>query len=202
MNTTSSIHTRSLTMKQLFRLATITLAVCSTALAFAQTSTATKPDNATGQCKDGTYSTAASKSGACRGHNGVKEWYTAATTPAATPARPSTPAVATVPSTATAAATTPSPSTQVKTQTQAAAQAASQSPVPPPTTSIQKPAATPITTAAPGAAPGMVWLNASSNVYHCPGTKYYGKTKSGSYMTEADAKAKGAHADHGNACSK
>ena len=202
MNNTSSIHHPEPTMKQLFPLSTIALAVFSTALVFAQASPAAKPDNATGQCKDGTYSTAASKSGACRGHNGVKEWYTAATTPAPLPAKPSTPAVDTVPSTATAVATTPSPSTQVKTQTQAAAQAASQSPVPPPTTSIQKPSSVPITTAAPGAAPGMVWVNASSSVYHCPGTKYYGKTKSGSYMTEADAKAKGAHADHGNACTK
>jgi len=46
----------------------------------------------------------------------------------------------------------------------------------------------------------MVWLNTDSNVYHCPGTRYYGTTKAGAYMTEAEAKAKGARPDHGKPC--
>ena len=58
------------------------------------------------------------------------------------------------------------------------------------------------TTAAAGGGDGKVWVNTKSKTYHCEGTKFYGKTKVGEYMTEADAKAKGNHADHGKACAK
>jgi hypothetical protein len=53
---------------------------------------------------------------------------------------------------------------------------------------------------AAGGGAGKVWLNTASNVYHCPGTKYYGTTKAGTYMTEAEAQAKGARPDHGKPC--
>ena len=55
---------------------------------------------------------------------------------------------------------------------------------------------------APGGGVGKVWVNGKSKTYHCQGTKYYGKTKAGSYMIEAEANAAGNHADHGKACSK
>jgi hypothetical protein len=40
-------------------------------------------------------------------------------------------------------------------------------------------------------AKGMVWCNPNSKVYHMSTDKYYGTTKRGSFMTEADAKAAG-----------
>lgn len=59
----------------------------------------------------------------------------------------------------------------------------------------------PAATAAPGGGPGMVWVNSKSNVYHCQNDRYYGKTKDGKYMTEADAKAAGAHGVNNKSCS-
>jgi len=45
--------------------------------------------------------------------------------------------------------------------------------------------------APPANGAGMVWVNTDSGVYHKPGTRWYGKTKQGKYMTEADAQKAG-----------
>jgi len=45
--------------------------------------------------------------------------------------------------------------------------------------------------APPANSAGMVWVNTDSGVYHKPGTHWYGKTKQGKYMTEADAQKAG-----------
>lgn len=128
------------------------------------------PAGSTGQCKDGSYTSTASKRGACRGHQGVKEWYAAAAASAA-PAQPA----------AAAAPAAPAAPTKASTMSHKAMPA-------------------PAANAAPGGGPGMVWVNSSSKVYHCPGDKWYGKTKHGQYMSEADAKAKGDHGVRGKSC--
>jgi hypothetical protein len=56
-------------------------------------------------------------------------------------------------------------------------------------------------TPAPGGGADKVWLNTATNVYHCSGTQFYGKTKAGAYMSEADAKAKGGRPDRNKPCS-
>ena len=43
-------------------------------------------------------------------------------------------------------------------------------------------------------AKGMVWVNTKSGVFHHEGDRWYGKTKEGKFMTEADALKAGYHA--------
>lgn len=45
-----------------------------------------------------------------------------------------------------------------------------------------------------------VWVNTNSGVYHCPGTRWYGKTKSGRFMTQREAQAKGYRPAYGAVC--
>ncbi len=54
--------------------------------------------------------------------------------------------------------------------------------------------------AAPGGGPDKVWVNLNSSTYHCFGDRYYGKTANGRYMTEAAAKAAGAHGAGNRTC--
>lgn len=142
------------------------------------------PAGSTGQCKDSSYTNAAKKAGACRGHKGVQQWF------AADASAPATSAKATKASTA-AATAAPEPAPAPAASAPAATPAPARAPKASSTSNVAQ---------APGGGPGMVWVNTPTNVYHCPGSRYYGKTKEGKYMTEAQAKAAGAHADHGKGC--
>lgn len=55
--------------------------------------------------------------------------------------------------------------------------------------SRSKTASSSVSQGTPG--PGTVWVNLDSGVYHYPNSRYYGKTKSGKYMSEADAEQAG-----------
>jgi len=133
---------------------------------------------ATGICNDGSEYTGASKRGACRGHKGVKEWFADKQAPTAT------------------AVATPKPAVE---PTPAAGPAV----IPPPPQPSAQPASVPApaqTAPAPAAGSGKVWVNTKSKIYHCEGTKFYGHTKAGEYMSEADAIAKGNKANRNKAC--
>jgi hypothetical protein len=162
------------------------------------TATPTAPSGATAQCKDGTYYSGASHKGACKGHQGVKEWLdggaaTTAAKPVAPPKTAPTPApVATAPATRAPAATATAPAAAAPAAPAAPAAAATRTP-PTPASQIEQKA---------GGGAGMVWVNSASKVYHCQGDEWYGKTKEGSYMSEAAATAAGNHASRGKECGK
>ena len=50
---------------------------------------------------------------------------------------------------------------------------------------------TPAATQAPGGGNGMVWVNTETKIYHKQGDRWYGRTKNGKYMSEADAQKAG-----------
>jgi hypothetical protein len=80
-----------------------------------------------------------------------------------------------------------------------ASDSTSPAPAPPPAPASLTPAAKPPAAAtkpatsqslqpvAPTSNATMVWVNTESGIYHKQGSRYYGKTKQGKYMTEADA---------------
>ena len=145
------------------------------------------PTGATGLCNDGSYWTGTTRSFSCRGHKGLKTWFgTGANAPAnSVTAKPQ-------PTVPVAKPALPSPNVQP-------AGTAKPAPQPNVTPASAKKATQ---QQAPGGGNGQVWVNLPTKVYHCPGDRYYGKTKDGKYMSEADAKAMGAHGERGGSCSK
>jgi hypothetical protein len=57
-----------------------------------------------------------------------------------------------------------------------------------------------VTTQSAGNPTVTVWVNTNSGVYHCPGTRWYGKTKSGQFMSQREAQSKGYRPAYGAVC--
>ncbi len=46
----------------------------------------------------------------------------------------------------------------------------------------------------------IVWVNTNSSVYHCPGSRWYGKTKQGKFVGECAARKDGNRPAYGKPC--
>lgn len=136
-------------------------------------------------CKDGTPWSGTSRRGACRGHQGVQSWLSTSitTSPTSMPRGPMTPAsMPANPPMHAPANNSPMGNSRNASTTRTGAPTMPTAP-------------------AAGGGPGRVWVNTSSKVYHCQNDRWYGKTKQGQYMTEAQALAQGYRADRGKGCS-
>jgi hypothetical protein len=127
-------------------------------------------------CNDGTTQTVSTTKGACHGHKGINKSASSAS--------------------GSSSSSGSSSNSSSNSSSAAAPAAASKS-----TASSSK--STPAATPAAGGGAGQVWVNTASKTkaYHCQGSKWYGTTKQGKYMSVSDAQAAGYHAAKGEKCS-
>jgi hypothetical protein len=92
------------------------------------------------------------------------------------------------------ASASPSKKHSKKSATAANATAASSPTTPASPAKVAKTVPTPEATQAPGGGAGQVWVNTETHVYHKEGSKWYGRTKHGKYLSEQDAIKEGDHA--------
>ena len=136
------------------------------------------PDGSTGLCKDGTYTQASMRKGSCKGHGGVKTWYP--TDGGAKNGSPNGPVNSTASSDTSASQANMDGTTQKTPNAPARDTPAALA-----NGGMTRPQA-------PGAGPGLVWVDAKTNKYYCAADPNYGRTKSGKYISESDAKTGGA----------
>jgi hypothetical protein len=138
-------------------------------------------------CNDGTTATVTTTKGACRGHKGVNK-------SASGSSGSSSGSTSGTSSTGSTSSNTPAASTAAAASSKSSTSS---------TSSMSSSKSTPAATPAAGGGPGQVWVNTGSKTkaYHCQGSKWYGTTKQGKYMSTSDAQAAGYHAAKGEKCS-
>jgi hypothetical protein len=109
------------------------------------------------------------------------------TTPSPTPEASATPAKKHSKKTKAAAASTATPAETANSAATPAATPAATASLPAKKHQAPRPQAA----QAPGGGNGQVWVNTETHVFHKEGSKWYGKTKQGKYMSEADAVKEG-----------